>query len=994
MKKVISMLVVMIMLISSFGAFSVSAAEPETYPDTLFYDFNSYSSDSHTWGSIANWGDKRWSASGGSGKYQFTDEHSYVYKFKTNAANPTLNLDEAVTEGKYLINFDWYNESAEEGTRYLVLRLYDEENIVDKSATICLLKDNVVQSANVIESPKTAYTTYAAMKDGKWYNLSFLIDKDNGTIDYYVDGKWYVQTTGTILDFTKIRIYTNSAKGAISYMDNFLAGYAGNAHATAFDSKMNSDGDIFTTTYPVDKTTLSTVKLYNEENEEASVNVIASADGKTVSVSPVTALAENSTYRVDISNLKSIYKIGYLESSLNISTGKIYPTQRYDFETYKGNSKPWDKMENWDDDWFSSGGGSGPMYMNDSHGYVVKFKLKGTKPGLYFDKVITEGKYLVSFDYQVPRDSVKRTGIFLYNEDKSVKVSIGVFNGLKLIAGNFTSNWPGWTGDGYYTLEADRWYNLAFLIDKDNGTVSYFVDGVQYEQLKGTIPDTKLIFFNTDSGEEALAYMDNVYAGPVSGATASVNSATADGGVRVLLEQAVDSETINNAVLKDMSDNIVETMNVVSDDKKTVYMIPETALTEVEYTVDLSEIKNVYGGKYENRIQTVAVESISETYTFDDVSTGSWEYIPQGFTTGKATGRYNFNDGHGYTYYCRNYGGQTNLSKKLDEAINDGMIYVGFDYYSFKQGTHIKFITDHYTSDTAYTTNYFIEFDNQNSINLYENLSSSTATKYGDYTQEKWYNVGLIFDFDNNNVVIYLDGVKVAERRFDAESIGRIRFDANTTQKDDKVLYYAIDNVSIVRMSRTVAKSFGAYDDANNIYINFNAPIKEDTISNIVLTDGSGNEIETEKALTYAGKKLLLTYDGVFTAGESYTVSLDGVYDMANLAVLTDEINITVEQRPAPVYSPLTVSGTTVSSTVTNMGEAAKSHVFIVAGYTGGIATAIGIGRVSYKADEATKVLSYDFGELDLSGCDSAKAFFWNNLTDIIPLVEALPLEI
>ena len=127
MKKVISMLVVMIMLISSFGAFSVSAAEPETYPKTLFYDFNTYKGDSYTWGTnIGKWGDKRWESSGGSGAYQFDDGHSYVYKFKATNAAPRLNLDEKVTGGKYLIAFDWYIEKG--NTPRVILRLRDENS--------------------------------------------------------------------------------------------------------------------------------------------------------------------------------------------------------------------------------------------------------------------------------------------------------------------------------------------------------------------------------------------------------------------------------------------------------------------------------------------------------------------------------------------------------------------------------------------------------------------------------------------------------------------------------------------------------------------------------------------------------------------------------------------------------------------------------------------------------------------------------------------------
>ena len=1015
-KQLISMLLTIAMLLSSVAAIPVFAAEPETYPDTLSFAFDGLKIWT-TLDKIDGYKDNWVSSNGFSAIKIFDDEHGEVFPIEEASSLPKLNLNYSVTGGKYVFAFDYYLPGGDKEPRDFALVAVDKQESTSDSKYVLYISKGGIYS--IKNSTEWQHNNILIPERDRWYNIAMLFDIDNGKVHYYIDNVLCDTQDSTITEIDQFFFKTNYASNEkkLAYMDNVVAGYALNANLTFPAGKISpSDVISFNADYSVSEASLSAIKLLNASGEETDFIANLTNGGKTVNIVPVESLTAESKYTVDLNGLKSVYETPYIQKEFEVETDKAYKFDKFDFNDYHFEGYTWGSSINkYSSSWSAyNDGGQGEAYTDDGHRYVYKFGKAKTNLCYTSDHEITSGKYVYSFDWLSKSNdttatdycNIALTEYLNPNSTGSNKVARFQNGKVRFLYQKWNENYND-ANTKVYDLgdEWNKWHKYTFVVDIDNKKITSYVDGEKVNELNATIPSYGTLKFNRDKHSMVLAYMDNFNAGYAKDAGVSVSDyLTTDGGVKVKGDIPFDAETLNNVVLRDNEGNVITTEIYGLDGNSEFYVVPtETVSADKTYTLDISGVKSVAGERYKNKVFTLSVMKEDIDTGFEDLSTASWYVVPEGFS-GSESGKMNEkwlanNDGvSSRVYYTQNVdyvAGDRALKKTFSKPLSSGKVILAADYYSFEEGSTVRIDI----VDSKDSSKYLIEFTPENKIIIRENNYTNTLdgiktnpVEFGTYTQGVWQKVKVYIDLDKDLLTLYINGEKALEQSTRFDDIKTIRFNptSNFTNK-----YYALDNVEIKYAAVPAATSVSRVsEESGRVKVKFNNRISKDSIENVALLTKDGEAVTvSSKVLSENDKELTLTFEKGLVLGNEYTVSLNGVRDMFGMEVLGDAV-FTVTPPPVTTYSELSAEGTVVSSTVTNDAEISGSAYIIVAGYAGKTLKVVDYEPVSFTAQDATKVLSFDYGErVDLSECDNARAFLWNNFVDVMPLVAPLTLK-
>jgi len=1013
-KQFISMLLTLAMLLSSVAAVPVFAAEPETYPDTLSFTFDGlkiWTLLENTEGYKENWT----SSQGISSKVVFEDEHGEVYPIREKDTNPKLNLNYSVTGGKYVLAFDYYLPG-DTTPRDFAVKVVDKDASGDTAyVEMYIHHDNFYSVKN---STAWEHNPILTPERDKWYNIALLFDIDNNEVHYYIDGVWCDKQSSTITEIDQFYFQTDyaSAEKKLGYMDNVVAGYALNANLTFPAGKISpSDVISFNADYSVSEASLSKIKFLNASGEETDFIANLTNGGKTVNIVPVNPLTAESTYTVDVTGLKSIFETPYIgEKTFTVQTDKSYNFDKFDFNDYYFVGYTWgSNINKYSSSWSAyNDGGQGEAYSDDGHRYVYKFGKANTNLCYTSDHEITSGKYVYSFDWLSKSNdttaadycNIALTEYSNPNSTGSNKVARFENGRTRFLYQNWNVNYSA-ANTIQYDLgdEWNKWHKYTFVVDMDNNKITSYVDGEKVNELNATIPSYGTLKFNRSSNSMVLAYMDNFNAGYAKDAGVSVSDyLTTDGCVKITGDIPFDAETLNNVILKDNDGNVISKEIYRLDGNSEFYVVSTEAVSaDKTYTLDISGVKSVAGERYKNKVFTLSVMTEDIDTGFEDLSTSSWYVVPEGFSgseSGKMDEKWLANSDGVWSrvYYTQNVdyvAGDRALKKTFSTPLSSGKVVFAAEYYSFDEGSTVRIDI----VDSKNSSKHLVEFTTENKIITRDNNYTTdgiqtTAVEFGTYTQCEWQKVKAFIDLDKDLLTLYINGEKALEQSTRFDDIKTIIFNPTTNYTNK---HYALDNVEIKYAgvpAATVARSVST--ESGSIRVKFNNVISKASVENVKLLAMDETEVTlTKKELSANGKELTLSFAPGLVLGDAYTVVLDGVCDMFGMEVSDDAVFTVV--APVTTYSELTAAGTVVSSTVTNDAEISGSAYIIVAGYLDDELKVVDYEPVSFTAEDATKVLSFNYsGRIDLSGCDSAKAFLWNNFTDLIPLADVLPLEI
>jgi len=1022
-KQLISMLLTIAMLLSSVTAIPVFAAEPETYPDTLVFGFDDFDT-VDTWSLLQNLDGYKANWTSGEGYYPNTLEgNPEVYPINGAAAHPKLNLNYTVNGGKYLLSFDYYLPGGDKTPRDFAVYAVDREDGTDAAEKVEMYI-SATGFNSVRNSTSWDHNKILIPERDRWYNIALLFDIDNNKVHYYIDNVLLDTQDSTITEIDQFWFHTSyaSSENRLGYMDNVVAGYVLNANLTFPDEKVVPSSAIsFNADYAVSEASLSTIKLLNSENAETEIVANLTNGGKTVNIVPVEALAGESIYTVDLSGLTTAYETPYIQKGFSVQTDKAYKFAKFDFNDYYWSGHTWgESINQYSSSWISPvngasniDGGQGEAYSDDGHRYVYKFANANTNLCYTGDHEITSGKYVYSFDWLSKSDSTTATDFCnvaltpFDDPNASGTNKIARFeNGKAMFLNkNWNVTFNSANATAYQFGEAwDKWHRYTFVIDVDNSRITSFVDGEQVNVLNTAIPAFGSFKFYRNNRSVLFAYMDNFKAGYAfdAGAYAS-DYLTTDGGVKVTGDIPFDAATLGNAVLKDNSGKVISTEIYTLDGNNEFYVVPKEAVSaDKTYTLDISNVKSVAGESYKNKIFTLNVMTEDIDTGFEDLSTGAWYTVPDGFS-GAESGHMGEkwladNDGiWSRVYYTQNVdyvAGNRALQKTFTKPLTSGKVVFSADYYSFEEGSTVRFdIVD--SNDKAIV---LAEFKADNKIVTRNNKFTtdglqSTEVESGEYAQKVWQKVKAYIDLDKDLLTLYINGEKIAEQSTRFDTIKAIKFNPKSEWTEK---HYALDNVEIKYAGVPASTEVKIVTpESDSVTVKFNNAISAASIDNAaILTSGGEELMVNNKVLSANGRELTLAVEHSFVLGDKYTVSLDGVYDMFGLEVAEDAV-FTVVTKPVTTYSELSAVGTVVSSTVTNYEKISGNAYIIVAGYAGKHLKVVDFEPVSFTAEDATKELSFDYGErVDFAGCDSARAFLWRDFTSVKPIVGALDLEI
>ena len=925
-KQLISMLVTLAMLLSSISVVTSFAAEPETYPENIFYDFTGYDK-LNTWDTLQNQADYKahWSSSGGysaDSAKAFIDERGAVYPMNYGNTNPKLAFGYNVTGGKYVISFDYHFKK--ESQRPLGILINDAE--VGEKEALFISKDEV---CSVINSNNWSHNKIFTAAEDTWYNYTIMLDMDKSEISYYIDGVYLDTQKMAFTSINQVKFSTNFSKqiDELTYLDNVFAGYAYNANLSfPAETISQSSGVSFSAEQPVKEASLADIKLLDASNNEIGIIAKASADKKTVTIFPEGNLTPGAVYTVDLNGLKSIFDAPYIQKSFSVQAGQVYEFYKYDFNDYYSDSHVWGgNIANWNDNWsVNNGSCTGRSYVDDGHKYTYKFS--GNINILHkSDYTISDGKYVYAFDWRIPTTTSGNSDyveFWLASEENEGEHKHRIARFTKdsmMFAKNSLTDWISTSSSTYVTPAMDKWYRVAFVIDSDNNAVTYYVDGEKIGALSATIPDFSRLKMQGIFNNSLTMLMDNFVAGYAADAGAyASNYLSTDGGIRVAVDVPYKPESLSEVVIKDNSGSVVEAKAYALEGNSEFYVVPATISKEKTYTIDISGIKSVAGESYKNKMFTASVAAVDVESNFDELSTGSWYVMPNGFsgTQSGHMGAKTIDDAHGRVYYTQNvdYVVANALKKTFENPITSGKLLFEAEYYSFEAGSNVKFdVID--SNDKTYS---LVEFTKDNKVNTRGNNFTNggiteTTVDAGEYGQEAWQKVKAYIDLDKDSVVIYLNGLKIADLSARFDSIKTIKFSPDTianSNDDNTGKHYALDNVVIKQTGMPVAAVSGnVTTSSGNLKITFNNPIATASYENASILTKDGTEVTlTNKELSANGKELTLSFAPGLVAGDGYTADLSGVYDVFGVEVPTVKFNVIVP--PVTSYSDLSVTGT------------------------------------------------------------------------------------
>ena len=453
----------------------------------------------------------------------------------------------------------------------------------------------------------------------------------------------------------------------------------------------------------------------------------------------------------------------------------------------------------------------------------------------------------------------------------------------------------------------------------------------------------------------------------------------------------------------------------VSADGKTAYVSLAGLTEEATFTLTIpATFKSVYGLTIVEEvvrsfapIKVYPAEKVIATTDYfadpDNCTNTDWG------TTGNKAVTYNEDGEYIEYFYSYENGGNDTIQFNIDDTAGSGVLVTKFKMF-VPQGTYanyneIQFIMD---NDSRTIISYRAS---ASGLTIYPIDGTGTAL-YLSSIYDKWLDITLVMDFDNNTQRYYIvddlgeESIVTENHTTKAPTkLNSIRFNMRKDTANEQDCILRLKDVSVRRVPG-ISPRINIEDRTipvnQSVKLTFSTPVAQSSLTeNLTLAkDGATLDNGFEVVMLNNGYGAMVKFADL-EPNESYSVVLD--------SELTDNYGQTLGADTALDFSTTYELGITSDSYYSSSDNKVTGKVYINKPYdscTGGVLIVAGY------TNNGVKMVNLDTADIDFITNDyienpvdfeindanneitSVKCYIWNNLTDLTPLIDAVALGI
>lgn len=553
----------------------------------------------------------------------------------------------------------------------------------------------------------------------------------------------------------------------------------------------------------------------------------------------------------------------------------------YDFEDYKTSHKAPEGF-NGRNEWTIY-----PEQVDEDHG--TSLKLEDTCGLEYvFSEPITSGKFLMSFEAYFKNkgtteeeNEASTAGMRMYIPKIGATDAFSVFRFSPGGVQSANTGLNAWEFTKIADIKTKKWYQIDLLFDMDQARLSYYIDGVKYDEVKGAFSEIgSFILTFGELKEKGYIYMDNMsfkYVSPGSFSTNYLRNQATPGNDEVKLNftDVMDKTTLTNAKVYSMGSNILnyapeEISCSVADTsiKGMTLKLGKAFEAGKIYKVELDGVKTLFGEDLTNNEEYfTASGALCETPVLNadfstlpeggmnkpikpttdiEWTTGGRKALVQGYPK-EAVEMIRFGANKGDSTFTKN---QTSLSRIFSAPYSEFAIFE----YKMKSVNGIQNFKIADSDDNIFTA-----------VTVTNDGIYCGETKLSDFVSGEWFTIKIEADFDGKTAVIKKDGNVVAEN-IDISSV-----------KDAKKVEFSQENYAETFSDTSIPKE--NYAESYLAYFKVFEMKEGISASFISFEDEDGNAVYPEKNIPSDVTKVKIRFSDKVdssTLADGLTLTIDG----------------------------------------------------------------------------------------------------------------------
>ncbi|MDY3030662.1 MAG: Ig-like domain-containing protein [Clostridia bacterium] len=554
------------------------------------------------------------------------------------------------------------------------------------------------------------------------------------------------------------------------------------------------------------------------------------------------------------------------------------------------------------------------VIVDEDHGTSLALHNIGpnTKPELrYAVPEVSSGRFLLSFEINA-RDVNKNLRITLESPSSgSMWHSIFYMNTSREMCAWMNNSAGAWDPQKMLSFELDKWYKVDILIDMDNKSVKYYVDGVYYTSSAVSFDDFSRIFFRTENGvdeTEGYTYLDNVSfkyltADGMELFLESETPGAEDDTVSISFSELIAVSTLNKLEAYSMGNNPIEYVKtplgceIVSQSNSGVTVkFNENFKENTIYKIEIPGLTSIFGDEYVNNSVYFATNRaktdkkvVNADFSTAEVGAEVSPKTDVKWTTSSPYVRIalvNDLDAEGEeipTVRFSRRNSEMSLKRDLETAFDDRVVLE----YKIKAETPMQ-IFRVYDSLGAYTDLVTV---NSDGIYFGENKLSDCL--------EGWFTVSIELNQPEHKAVFSLNGEEKGEYEYDAitdvKAVEFVQKNIEGAMGDDRAktdLAYFTASASALSVGADLVMFEGAdgktyYPDDNitaklsKIIVKFSDSVKPDSLDGGVSLTLNGNEESFEGEYDAKNQQYIMKLPQYLWGNSSYAIEINGVLDGA-----------------------------------------------------------------------------------------------------------------